>query len=82
MTDEDDDNQAGYSPRQGKFIHVDMDAFYASVEQRDNSALPASRPLSADPAKGASRLEGRRIPRRFENRKDNYDLALATTHAA
>jgi len=31
--------EAGEPPRQRKIIHIDMDAFYASVEQRDNPDL-------------------------------------------
>ena len=36
---EDDDQAAGPTARQRKIIHIDMDAFYASVEQRDNPEL-------------------------------------------
>lgn len=33
------DQEAGAEARQRKVIHIDMDAFYASVEQRDNPEL-------------------------------------------
>jgi len=44
----DDDEMPGAtspSPRRRKIIHIDMDAFYASVEQRDNPAYK-NRPIA------------------------------------
>lgn len=52
MSDEDDD-QAARSLRQRKIIHIDMDAFCASVEQRTIRISAASRSPSADRASAA-----------------------------
>jgi hypothetical protein len=37
-----DDSQAGQPPHQRKIIDLDMDAFYASIERRDNPELRGS----------------------------------------
>ncbi|MGY3587136.1 hypothetical protein ACVIGB_003805 [Bradyrhizobium sp. USDA 4341] len=55
MTIENDDDQATAPVRQRKIIHIDMDALYASVEQRDNPDL-RGKPV----ALGSSRKTRRR----------------------